>query len=41
MERAKQLGDAFSLRRFLDEFNAAGMMPASLIYWQLTGRPMR
>ena len=41
MERAKQLGDAFSLRRFLDEFNAAGMMPVSLIYWQLTGRPMR
>jgi uncharacterized protein (DUF885 family) len=41
MERSHQLGDAFSLRRFFDEFNAAGMMPVSLIYWQLTGHQMR
>ena len=41
MERSHQLGDAFSLRRFFDEFNAAGMMPVSLIYWQLTGHPER
>jgi uncharacterized protein (DUF885 family) len=41
MERAHQQGDAFSLRRFFDEFNAAGMMPVSLIYWQLTGHQMR
>jgi len=40
MERSRQLGDAFSLRRFFDEFNAAGMMPVSLIYWQLTGQQM-
>ena len=36
-DRAYQLGDAFTMRRFFDEFNAAGMMPASLVRWQLTG----
>ena len=36
-QRSHQLGDAFTLRRFFDEFNAAGMMPVSLIDWQLTG----
>jgi uncharacterized protein (DUF885 family) len=35
--RSHQLGDDFTLRRFFDEFNAAGMMPVSLIHWQLTG----
>ena len=39
-ERKRQLGDAFTMRRFFDEFNGAGMIPASLIYWQLTGQPM-
>jgi hypothetical protein len=36
-ERARQLGDKFTLRGFFDEVNAAGMMPVSLIRWQLTG----
>jgi hypothetical protein len=36
-ERARQLGDAFTLRGFFDELNGAGMMPVSLIKWQLTG----
>jgi uncharacterized protein (DUF885 family) len=36
-DRAQQLGKDFSLRRFFDEFNAAGMMPVSLIRWQMTG----
>ena len=36
-DRAHQLGDAFTLKRFLDEFNAAGVIPVSLIRWQLTG----
>lgn len=36
-DRAKQLGDDFSLRRFLDEFFAAGMIPMSLIRWEMTG----
>lgn len=36
-ERARQLGDRFSMRRFFDEVNAAGMIPVSMIYWELTG----
>lgn len=36
-QRARQLGDAFSLKRFFDEVNAAGMIPVSLIHWELTG----
>lgn len=36
-ERGRQLGDQFSLRRVVDEINAAGMIPASMIYWELTG----
>ncbi|MCC6243759.1 MAG: DUF885 family protein [Gemmatimonadaceae bacterium] len=36
-ERARQLGDAFSMQRFLDEVNGVGMIPVSLIHWQLTG----
>ena len=40
-DRAHQLGDAFTLRRFFDEFNAAGMMPVSLVHWQLTGDASR
>jgi uncharacterized protein (DUF885 family) len=40
-DRSHQLGDAFTLRRFFDEFNAAGMMPVSLIHWQLTGDASR
>jgi hypothetical protein len=37
-DRAYQLGDAFTMRRFFDELNGAGMMPVSLIRWQLTGQ---
>jgi hypothetical protein len=37
-ERAGQQADAFTLRGFLDEFFAAGMMPVSLIRWELTGQ---
>jgi uncharacterized protein (DUF885 family) len=36
-ERAQQLGPEFSMRRFFDEVNGAGMIPVSLIRWQLTG----
>ncbi|MCA1562223.1 MAG: DUF885 domain-containing protein [Acidobacteria bacterium] len=40
-ERKRQLGDAFTMRRFMDEFNAAGLIPASLVGWELTGhKPM-
>jgi hypothetical protein len=36
-ERAKQLGNDFSSSRMFAEFNEAGMIPVSLIRWQLTG----
>jgi hypothetical protein len=36
-ERARQLGDTFTLQQVMDEINAAGMIPASMIYWQVTG----
>lgn len=36
-ERKQQLGEGFSMRRFMDEFNAAGLIPASLLHWELSG----
>ena len=39
--RRRQLGDQFTIRRFMDEFDAAGLIPASLIHWELTGEKRR
>ena len=36
-ERAEQLGDDFTLARYFAELNAAGVIPMSLVRWQLTG----
>ncbi len=36
-DRAKQLGDDFNLKEFMDEYLAAGMIPMSLIRWEMTG----
>jgi uncharacterized protein (DUF885 family) len=36
-ERARQLGEDFTLRRFMDELTATGLIPVSLIRWELTG----
>jgi uncharacterized protein (DUF885 family) len=36
-DRARQLGSAFSLRQFMDEKDAAGLIPVSLLRWELTG----
>lgn len=36
-DRSRQLGDSFSLRRFHDEFLAAGRVPVALIRYELTG----
>lgn len=36
-ERARQLGDQFTMQRFLDEVNSVGMIPVSLVHWELTG----
>ncbi len=37
-ERKRQLGEDFTMRSFMDEFNATGLIPASLIRWELTGK---
>jgi hypothetical protein len=37
-ERKRQLGDGFSMQRFMEEFDAAGLIPASLLRWELTGQ---
>jgi uncharacterized protein DUF885 len=34
--RRQQQGAAFSFKQFMDEFNAAGLIPASLLRWELT-----
>jgi hypothetical protein len=36
-DRSHQLGEAFTLRRWFDEVNAAGMIPVELIRWEMTG----
>lgn len=36
-ERARQLGEGFTLRQFFQEMNASGMIPVSLIHWEVTG----
>jgi len=36
--RARQLGAEFTLKRFIDEMNRAGLIPVSLIRWELTGQ---
>ena len=35
--RARQLGDDFTLYQFMDDFNGAGVIPVSLINWELSG----
>jgi hypothetical protein len=36
-DRAQQLGDKFVVRDFFDAFHAAGMIPVSMIRWEMTG----
>lgn len=36
-ERAHQLGDAFTMKGWFEELHSAGIIPVSLIRWQLTG----
>jgi len=36
-DQARRLGDKFRMKEFLDEFLAAGLIPVSLIRWQMTG----
>jgi uncharacterized protein (DUF885 family) len=37
-ERRQQLGEKFSMKQFMKEFDDAGLIPASLIRWELTGK---
>src|SRR6266545_566991 len=37
-ERKREQGESFRMKRFMEDFNAAGLIPASLIRWELTGR---
>jgi uncharacterized protein (DUF885 family) len=37
-ERRQQLGENFTLKRFMEEFDAAGLVPVALVRWELTGR---
>lgn len=37
LDRSKQLGNDFTSERMFREFNDAGMVPVSMIRWQLTG----
>ncbi len=39
--RRRQLGDAFTVKRFMDELDACGLIPMSLIAWELTGEKPR
>ena len=34
-ERARQLGSEFTMKRFFDEVNTVGMIPVSMVYWEL------
>ena len=36
-EVTRQRGAAFSMREFMDTFTAAGLIPASLLAWEMTG----
>ena len=36
-EYARQRDGEFVLSEFMDEFNASGIIPMSLIYWEMTG----
>lgn len=36
-DRQRQLGDRFTMTQFVDELDAAGLAPISLLRWELTG----
>jgi hypothetical protein len=37
-ERRRHQGEAFRMRALMDEFDVAGLIPASLLRWELTGQ---
>jgi uncharacterized protein (DUF885 family) len=36
-ERAAELGDEYSMKGFMDDMEASGLIPMSLIRWEMTG----
>jgi Bacterial protein of unknown function (DUF885) len=40
-DRERQLGDRFTMQQFVDELDAAGLAPISLLRWELTGELTR
>ncbi len=38
-DRAHELGERFSMREFMDAFDAVGLIPASLVRWEVMGHP--
>jgi Bacterial protein of unknown function (DUF885) len=38
-DRAHELGERFSMREFMDAFDAVGLIPVSLVRWEMMGRP--
>jgi uncharacterized protein (DUF885 family) len=36
-DRSRQLGEKFNMKQFMDKFHAAGLIPLSLIQWEMTG----
>jgi hypothetical protein len=36
-DRKRQLGDGFTMRQFVDELDAVGQIPISLVRWEMTG----
>jgi hypothetical protein len=37
-DRREQLGGQFTMKGFMDGFNAVGLVPASLVRWEMTGK---
>lgn len=37
-DRSKQLGEKFTVKKFMDDLDASGMIPVSLIRWEMTGQ---
>jgi len=37
-DRAHELGDRFSMRQFMDAFDAVGLIPVMLVRWEMMGR---
>jgi uncharacterized protein (DUF885 family) len=37
-DRAHELGSKFSMREFMDAFDAVGLVPVSLVRWEVLGR---